>query len=334
MGPAIQISGLTKTFGRQVVAVNALDLQVQRGTVYGLIGRNGAGKTTTLRLLMGLLKPSSGTALLLGQDFWRASAQVREQVGYVSQQLHLPEWMSLAELNRYCSHFYAAWDADWARQLARRWDLPWERPLGQLSTGGQRLAALIGALAARPELLLLDEPGAGLDAISRHSMLSCLAEALQDGRPSTILLSTHQLSDLERLATQVGIMDHGRMLMEGTVDDWQATMRRVQVVFEGDSVPESFSIPGALRSTILGPVITGVVRMVDEAQLDGLRQLPNARVFVFPLNLEELFVELLQPHCINQSFGQPADSRSGDPLRCVGQQSPGHAAPAERERDV
>ncbi|HTI70411.1 MAG TPA: ATP-binding cassette domain-containing protein, partial [Candidatus Limnocylindria bacterium] len=101
MGPAIQISGLTKTFGRQVVAVNALDLQVQRGTVYGLIGRNGAGKTTTLRLLMGLLKPSSGTALLLGQDFWRASAQVREQVGYVSQQLHLPEWMSLAELNRY-----------------------------------------------------------------------------------------------------------------------------------------------------------------------------------------------------------------------------------------
>ena len=117
MDPVIDIRGLTKTFDRQAVAVNALDLQVQRGMVYGLIGRNGAGKTTTLRLLMGLLKPSSGTALLFGHEFWMAPASVRERTGYVSQQLHLPEWMTLAELSRYSSHFYAAWDGAWARQL-------------------------------------------------------------------------------------------------------------------------------------------------------------------------------------------------------------------------
>ena len=334
MDPVIQISGLAKTFDRQVVAVNALDLQVRRGMVYGLIGRNGAGKTTTLRLLMGLLKPSAGKALLFGEDFWNASPPTRERVGYVSQQMSLPEWMTLEDLSRYCGHFYSAWDAAWARSLANRWDLPWERPIGLLSTGGQRMAALIGALAARPELLLLDEPGAGLDAISRQSMLSCLAEALQDERPATILLSTHQLSDLERLATHAGIMDHGRMLMEGSIDDWQSRMRRVQVVFEGDAVPDGFSIPGAMRSAALGPVATGVVRMADEAQLDGLRQLPRARVFVFPLTLEELFVELLRPQLNSQEFGQPAETSAGDPLRCVGQRSPAHAAPAERDRDV
>ena len=334
MEPVIQISGLAKTFDRQVVAVNALDLQVRRGMVYGLIGRNGAGKTTTLRLLMGLLKPSAGKALLFGADFWKAPPEIRERVGYVSQQMCLPEWMTLDDLSRYCGHFYSQWDASWARTLADRWDLPWDRPIGLLSTGGQRMAALIGALASRPELLLLDEPGAGLDAISRLSMLSCLAEALQDERPATILLSTHQLGDLERLATHAGIMDHGRMLMEGSVDDWQSRMRRVQVVFEGDTVPEGFSIPGSIRSTSLGPVATGVVRMADESQLDGLRLLPKARVFVFPLTLEELFIELLRPQFATQEFGQPAETSAGDPLRCVGQRFPTHAAPAERDRDV
>jgi ABC-2 type transport system ATP-binding protein len=332
--PVIDVRGLTKTFDRRFVAVNALNLQVQRGTVYGLIGRNGAGKTTTLRLLMGLLKPDSGSAKLLGYDFWLAPSEARERVVYVSQQQHLPDWMTLEDIDRYCRHFYSLWDSGRARALASRWDLPWERPLVRFSAGNQRLAALIGALAAHPEVLLLDEPAAGLDPVSRQSVLSTLAEALAEGFPSTLVLSTHQMGDLERLATHVGILDHGRMLMEGTIETWQSTMRRVQVVFEGAAPPDGFAVPGALRSTVLGPVVTAVTRISDPAQLDGVRQLPKARVFVFPLSLEDLFVELLQPGAPLEQFGQPVTDSASDRLKSVGQGSYAHAAPAERERDV
>lgn len=290
MEPPIIAKGLTKTF-RGVVAVNGLDLRVERGMVYGLIGRNGAGKTTTLRLLMGLLRPDAGEARLLGQDWWAASALDRQRVAYVAQSGRPPDWMTMEDLSRYSAHFFARWDSGLAREMARRWDLPWNRPLGRLSGGQQRLAAILVALSVRPDVLVLDEPAAGLDPVVRRDLLRSLVEALMRTDGCTVLLSTHLLADVERLATHVGILDRGRIVGSGAVEDWQRTMRRVQVVFPGGEIPSGVEVPGALRSNRLGPVLTAIARISDEVQLDGLRALPGVRVNLFPMTLEELFVE-------------------------------------------
>lgn len=284
------------TFGGGVVAVNEFNLRVQPGAVYGLIGRNGAGKTTSLRLLLGLLRADSGEARLLGQDFWKADRSVRQRVAYVAQAAAAPDWMSLDDLYRYSAHFYDRWDQPRADSLARRWEIPVNRPLGRLSGGTRRLASILTALAVRPEVLILDEPAAGLDPIARRDVLGCLVDALLGADGCTILLSTHLLGDLERLASHVGMMEHGRLMAEGPVEEWKRTMRRVQVVFPGATVPEGIAVPGALRSQTLGPVLTAVARLTDEHQLAGLRALPEVRVNEFPLTLEELFVELFQPH--------------------------------------
>jgi len=291
--PAIHARGLGKSFGG-VVAVNGLNLDVARGQVMALVGRNGAGKTTTLRLLMGLLRADSGVARLLGKDWWEATSEDRQRVAYVSQQGHPPGWMTLEETGRMSARFFARWDSGLARELAGRWEVPWNRPLGRLSGGHQRLAALILALATRAEVLALDEPAAGLDPVSRRDVLRGLVDALVRTDGCTVLLSTHGLADVERLATHVSVMQQGRVVATGAVEDWQRTMRRVQVVVPGHEVPPGLEVPGTLRAQRMGPVLTALARVTDDAQLDPVRALPGVRVNVFPLSMEEWFVAWME----------------------------------------
>ena len=292
MNPVIQARGLSKAFGKGPAAVSGLDVTVQRGVVYGLMGRNGAGKTTTLRLLMGLLRPDAGSARILGEDFWQAARELRQRVAYVSQAQQLPVWMTLSELGRYVAHFYPQWDRDLAKDLAVRWELPRDRAVSQLSGGEQRQVALLLALATRPEVMLLDEPAAGLDPIARRSLLGGMVEALARGDGCTVLFSTHLISDLERVADHVGIMDRGRITTTGRLEDLLQSVRRVQVVFNEATPPAGFVVPGALRTQVSGPVVTAIVRSAGESPWEELRRMPGVRVNVFPLGLEELFIDL------------------------------------------
>jgi ABC-2 type transport system ATP-binding protein len=289
---AIEANNLTKAFRLGVVAVSGLDLQIPRGAVYGLIGRNGAGKTTTLRLLMGLLRADRGWARVLGANLWDAPRSLRARVGYVSQSQQLPGWMSLAELSRYASHFYEAWDQLRARDLARSWELSWEQPVARMSGGEQRKAAILMALAPRPEVLILDEPTIGLDPISRRELVDAFVSIMTQGDGCTILLSTQILSDLERIVEYVGIMDRGRIMTHSRLEQLQQTTKRVQVIFPNHSAPPEFVVPGALRSHTTGPVVTAIAHIANDSQLDPIRQLPGVRVHIFPLGLEELFIEL------------------------------------------
>jgi ABC-2 type transport system ATP-binding protein len=293
---AIETRNLVKVFHGGITAVNGLDLSIPSGTVYGLIGRNGAGKTTLLRLIMGLLRPTAGTAQVLGSDLWTAPPAVRARVAYVPQLQHLHAWMTLDELCRYVSYFYPKWDSAYAKKLSGRFGLPADRTVQALSGGQQQKVAILLAFAARPDVLVLDEPAGGLDPIARRELIDEIVEILSDNRSCTVVFSTHILSDLERIAEQVGIMDRGRLLMQARLEDIQNTIKRVQVIFESDRVPDNFVIPGTLSRKVEGPVVNAVVRISRESDLDDLRKQTGVRINVFPLGLEELFITLLGPN--------------------------------------
>ncbi|MCX6879036.1 MAG: ABC transporter ATP-binding protein [Verrucomicrobia bacterium] len=291
--PAITASDLAKSFRGGVIAVNGLDLTVPRGAVYGLIGRNGAGKTTTLRMLMGLLRPVRGEARVLGHDLWGAPRSIRQRVAYVSQEQQLPANKCTAELCLDLSRLHERWDFPLAGKLAKRFGIRVEAPMAALSGGDQRKVAVLLAFAARPDVLVLDEPAAGLDPIARRQLMEEIVEFLGEGGERTVLFSTHIIEDLERVAEHVGIMDRGRMVMAGRLEELQTGMRRVQIIFNGAAVPQGFRVPGALRCHAEGPVLTAVVRIDNEVQLETLRAIPGTRVADFPLGLQEFFIALL-----------------------------------------
>jgi len=291
--PAITATALEKSFRSGTLAVNGLDLTVPRGSVYGLIGRNGAGKTTTLRMLMGLLKPSRGEAKVLGHDLWSAPRSIRQRVAYVSQEQQLPASKCTAELCLDLSRLHENWDFALAGKLTNRFAIRSDAPMSALSGGDRRKVAVLLAFAARPDVLVLDEPGAGLDPIARRQLMEEIVGFLGDGGERTVLFSTHIIEDLERVAEHVGIMDRGRMEVTGRLEDLQTGMRRVQIIFNGQSVPDGFRVPGALRSHAEGPVLTAVVRIDSASQLEVLRATPGTRVADFPLGLQDFFIELL-----------------------------------------
>jgi ABC-2 type transport system ATP-binding protein len=288
----IEARSLTKIFSDGIVAVKDLDLTVKRGAVYGLIGRNGSGKTTILRLLLGLLQPDRGVARILGEDFWQASHSVRERAAYVSQTQRLPVGMTLEDLCRCQQRFNQRWDQDHARALAKRWGLPWKRLVGGLSNGEQRKTALLLAFAGRPEVLVLDEPAAGFDSVARRDLVDQILEAMTQSNGCTVLLSTHIIGDLERLADHIGIIDRGRMALSARLEDLLNQTKRVQVIFDADEAPAHFAIPGALRTHRTGAVLNALVRWTNDSELDALRASTNVRVQVFPIGLEEIFMEL------------------------------------------
>jgi ABC-2 type transport system ATP-binding protein len=294
MKTAIEIDGLTKVYGRgarAVRAVDGLDLRVPQGCVYGLLGRNGVGKTTTLRLLAGVLAPTAGSARVLGADMRGADARMRSRMAYIPQEQQLDRSLTGAQIGRYLSRYYPRWDATQVVVTAKRFGVPLDVRVGELSGGQQRLMSVILALAGQPEVLLLDEPAAGLDPVVRRELIDVLVELLATGQRPTILLSSHIVGDVERLADRVGMMEAGGLRLEASMDDLKGQFRRVQAVFEDGLVPTGFSPPGTVRGSASGAVWAGVVRG-DTEQLAALSATVGAKVQLFPLGLEDLFVEL------------------------------------------
>ena len=289
----IETMNLTKQFDRGITAVDDVSLRVERGVVYGLIGRNGAGKTTLLRLLMGILHPTSGKAIVFGQAMENAPCSLRAKVSYVSQSLNIYKWMSPAELCAFLAPLYPTWDMEYAQRLSKSFDLRWEQPIAQMSGGQQQKAAILAALATRAEVLILDEPAAGLDPIARRQLIDEMIDAISERQESTILFSTHIISDLERIADTIGFMDQGKIIKQHTMNEVQAAYKRIQIIFDGDSVPTGFSHSGIIHSQASGAVLNALVKFENEETLETLCHQPGMRVQVFPINLEDLFIELL-----------------------------------------
>lgn len=286
---AIETGGVGRSFGG-TAALRDFTLRVPRGGIYGFLGRNGAGKTTAIKILAGLIKPDRGSVRVFGRDPFGFTPEDRQRVGYLSEKQILPPAVTVKRLLNFCAAIYPRWDHALADRLLVRFQIERQRMIGSLSQGSQRQVAFMLALAQRPELLLLDEPASTLDAVARREFLDEILGLLREYGP-TVFLSSHILSDIERVADHIGILVEGTLKISEPLDRLKDTVKRVR--FYGFSRDASaFVLPGALRAERSGNEWLALVRCEDPARLDGPARAWGAQYEILDLNLEEIFVEL------------------------------------------
>jgi ABC-2 type transport system ATP-binding protein len=284
---AIRTVGLSKRYG-DTLALDGLDLTVQRGEIYGYLGPNGAGKTTTIRLLLGLHRPSAGSAELFGLDAWRDPVAAHRHVAYVAGEPFLWPALTSAETFEFLARLHGGTDVAYRDMLVERFQLDTRKKIRALSKGNRQKVQLIAALATRAELLLLDEPTSGLDPLMEIAFRDCVKEAKERGQ--TVFLSSHILSEVEALCDRVGILKRGRLVDQGTLQELRhLAVQTVEVTFVGGA-PQLAPLPGvnveragpnALRFEVsgsVGPLIA------------ALAKYPVARLSSREPSLEEIFL--------------------------------------------
>lgn len=286
----IDVRNLTKTFNSGKEVLRGVNLQVPRGTVLGLLAKNGAGKTTLLKCMLGLLRPTSGTAALLGENAWDLSAAAKERLGYVPQTVALYPWMKVKHVVPYTAAFYSKWNQPLVDDLVARWEVPLNDRIGTLSIGQLQKLAIVLALGHEPELLILDEPAASLDPVARREFLrEVLNIAGQANR--TVLFSTHITSDIERVADSVAIIQAGRITYHGELGELKDSIKRLRITAE-QPLPSAFAVPGALSVQVDDREALVAIRHASPELIDSLRQQWQAEVEIEDLNLEDIFIEI------------------------------------------
>jgi ABC-2 type transport system ATP-binding protein len=277
---------------RHVEAVHGLNLDVPEGAIFALVGPNGAGKSTTIRTLVNLLQPTSGRAEVLGTDSRRLGPGQFRQIGYFSEDQLPPGWMRTGEFLEYCSQFYPTWDRELAKGLVSLFQLPLDRKLGSLSRGMRVKAMLASSLAYRPRLIILDEPFSGEDALVRDQLI----EAILDRTPeSTVLLSSHDLAEIESFASHIAFLEAGRLQFVQETAQLLHRFREVEVTL-ADPAPPSAALPAEW----LNPESISVVVRFTDSRFDEVLTEATARriwpgvrqVTARPLPLRSIFVAL------------------------------------------
>jgi ABC-2 type transport system ATP-binding protein len=255
MTAVIQTEALTKKY-RRVSALDHVNLEVQEGAVYALVGQNGAGKTTAIKILMNLIPASQGTAQVLGTDSRKIRGKYYNQIGYVSENQEIPEWMKVGALLDYLRDFYPTWDLTLEQSLVKQFELPLDRKIKALSRGMKMKLALAGALAFHPRLIVLDEPFGGLDPLVRDQLIEGLLERAAE---STVFLSSHDLAEIESFASHVGYLESGKLLFSEGMTSLSMRFREVELTRDSDG-----PLPSPLPSNWLKAKSSGaIVRFVD-----------------------------------------------------------------------
>jgi ABC-2 type transport system ATP-binding protein len=289
---AIETDGLTKRFGKKT-AVDNLTLRIPAGTTFGFIGPNGAGKTTTIKMLMGMLRLTDGRARVLGLDVTRDAAAMKQRVGYVPELHFIYRWMRVRDVLGFCRALYIGWNDRLCADLLRLFELDPHKKIKHLSKGMVVKLALLLAIAHEPELLILDEPTAGLDPLIREEFLDGVLRTVCE-RQRTVLFSSHTLSDVQRMADTVGIIYEGRLLVECSTDELLTGTKRIRAVLRDGAVPGELPA-GTVWQRVNGREWLLTVRGFSPETVKWLQaKYPLENVEVLDLGLEEVFKDLIR----------------------------------------
>ena len=287
---AIETIDLWKRYD-DVEALRGLDLQVPAGSICGFLGRNGSGKTTTIKVLLGMARATKGEARLFAVAAANdaAGAAVRQRIGFVSDEKDLYDYMTVGEIIAFTRPFYPKWRRDLEQKYLAKFELSSHRDIKALSRGTRTKLALLLALCRGAELLILDEPTAGLDPAMAEDVLQALVGHVAS-EEMTVFFSSHQISEIDQIADHVAIIDRGRMVVSGSVDDLRDRYQRVQLVFAGDTPKAAPTAPGVVRVQRQGRVLTVLTRD-REALVAESRAWSPVSIEASPVSLKELFLE-------------------------------------------
>jgi ABC-2 type transport system ATP-binding protein len=290
----IQIDGFTRHFG-STIAVDGLDLTVGQGQVFGFLGRNGAGKTTTIKSVLGLLRPTSGMVRVLGLDPATDGVELKQRIGYVPETPQLYSWMRVHEIVRFTSQFYACWNDAHVATLLDQFGLDAECRVKNLSRGMSAQLALVLAMGHDPELLILDEPATGLDVLVRRDFLESIVQVIQQqGR--TVLLSSHMVHEVERVADRVAVIEGGKLLVCQDTDAFKGRVKKVLVRLSNDDESGLKGVAGVSEIEGSGDRRLVTIGNYDESCRQALHEAGAEVVYVVDMSLEESFIELVRPH--------------------------------------
>ncbi|MBM4045107.1 MAG: ABC transporter ATP-binding protein, partial [Planctomycetes bacterium] len=268
--------------------VDCLTLRVKPGLVYGFLGRNGAGKTTTIKMLLGLLAPTRGAARLLGCPSAELTPEVKARIGYLVEGHPLYGWMTVRGIGRFVASFYPNWNAGLFNDLLDAFQVPWKQKVGTLSKGQRAQVSLALTLAPEPELLIMDDPTLGLDPAVRRDFLESIVRVIQrKGR--TVFFSSHILSDVERVADRIAVIEDGILLADCPTDMFHERVKKVRAAF--DKTPPALDLPRTVNRTLEGNDLYVTVVDYGEEQERLLRHAGAREVEIIPLGLEDLFIE-------------------------------------------
>ncbi|MBY5162453.1 ABC transporter ATP-binding protein [Salsipaludibacter albus] len=284
--PAIHTTGLTKHYD-DVPALVDLDLEVRRGEVFGFLGPNGAGKTTTIRTLLDLIRPTAGSASILGLDTRADAVEIRRHIGYLPSDLAMYPNLTGKDLLTYFANLRGGVDWGHVDALATRLKADLGKKVGDLSSGNRQKVGIIQAFMSRPDLVLMDEPSTGLDPLVQQEFQTMMREVADDGR--SVFLSSHTLSEVQRVADRVGIIRQGRLVdVEGVHDLRSKAIRRVELVFDAPVTAEEFAGVAGVRDT---QVRDNAIMLSFDGHMEELLAVATGRHHLVDINSEEADLE-------------------------------------------
>src|ERR1700733_11836644 len=286
----IQTERLGKSYGR-VEAVKELNLSVRPHCITAFLGLNGAGKSTTIKILLGMMRPSGGDGTILGHKISDPveSVRSRKKIAYVSENKRLYDYMTAEQMIRFTSAFYPDWRPQEEQKLLRQYKLPLDRKVKSLSKGMRTKLGLLLAFARRPELLILDEPSEGLDPVGIEELLEALVTRCSEG--TTVFFSSHQISEVERIADQVCVLHAGRLVLDSSLDDLRQSYRQIDLVFPSAPEERAFRITGVEDVRTRGYPMRGRASRNAEGFVARAPDFQATSIDVTPVGLREIFLE-------------------------------------------
>jgi ABC-2 type transport system ATP-binding protein len=283
---AIRAHDVTIRYGRRT-AVDGVTLEVPSGSVYALLGRNGAGKSSLVRAILGQLRPDRGEVTVLGANAWRERASLMEKVGVVSEDADAPPEMRVRELGAFSAKLYSRWSQSALDERLRRFGIAPNVRFDELSKGQKKEVALALALAASPELLILDDPTLGLDVVARKALFEEVISDMAD-RGITVLITTHDLASVEAVADRVGVIQKGRLVLDEEVETLKARFRRIRFGAAPAALSEGNLVAASVRQW--GSGTEAVVTNYDDLAFARLREETKDVAEVKPMSLEDIFI--------------------------------------------